>query len=130
MKRILTLILLCSWACASYAIGEVPGTMKTSVDKGRYEVLIPDNCIRYTFKLDKYTGDIWQLVKRSDDSSTWEIVSKDPSVLDEAKLNQINYQLIIPTNAPRYIMLVNINTGITWQICKTATDNIAFQLIY
>ena len=86
--------------------------------------------IRYTFLLDKYTGDIWQLVEKSDKSNTWQKVERDYSKYDKNDEGKINYQLIVPANAARLIMLVNINNGITWQICKTKDDGIAFQIIY
>lgn len=41
-----------------------------------------------------------------------------------------NLSLIVPANAARFIMLININNGTTWQICRTKDDEVAFQLVY
>lgn len=130
MKRLVILFALFFAGISAFAYGEESIGQKTNTEAGRYEIIIPDNMIRYTFRLDKFTGDIWQLVKKSDDSSTWQKVYREPSYLDSTDEDKINYQLIVPANAARFIMLININNGTTWQICKTKDDEVAFQLVY
>lgn len=130
MKRIFCLFTFIYICLLAYAYDNVSICQKTNPEVGRYEIIVPDNMIRYTFLLDKYTGDIWQLVEKSDESNTWQKVERDYSKYDKNDEGKINYQLIVPANAARLIMLVNINNGITWQICKTKDDGIAFQIIY
>lgn len=130
MKRLVILFALFFTGISAFAYGEESIGQKTNTEAGRYEIIIPDNMIRYTFRLDKFTGDIWQLVKNSDDSSTWQKVYREPSYFDSTDEDKINYQLIVPANAARFIMLININNGTTWQICRTKDDEVAFQLVY
>lgn len=130
MKRLVILFALFFAGISAFAYGEESIGQKTNTEAGRYEIIIPDNMIRYTFRLDKFTGDIWQLVKNSDDSSTWQKVYREPSYFDSTDEDKINYQLIVPANAARFIMLININNGTTWQICRTKDDEVAFQLVY
>lgn len=130
MKRLVILFALFFTGISAFAYGEESIGQKTNTEAGRYEIIIPDNMIRYTFRLDKFTGDIWQLVKNSDDSSTWQKVYRESSYFDSTDEDKINYQLIVPANAARFIMLININNGTTWQICRTKDDEVAFQLVY
>ena len=113
MKRIFCLFTFIYICLLAYAYDNVSICQKTNPEVGRYEIIVPDNMIRYTFLLDKYTGDIWQLVEKSDESNTWQKVERDYSKYDKNDEGKINYQLIVPANAARLIMLVNINNGIT-----------------
>lgn len=94
MKRLVILFALFFTGISAFAYGEESIGQKTNTEAGRYEIIIPDNMIRYTFRLDKSTGDIWQLVKNSDDSSTWQKVYREPSYFDSTDEDKINYQLI------------------------------------
>ena len=129
MKRTVILFALLFAGISAFAYDEESIGQKTNTEAGRYEIIIPDNMIRYTFRLDKFTGDIWQLVK-SDNRTTWQKVYREPSYFDSTDKDKINYQLIVPANAPRFIMLININNGTTWQICRTKDDTVAFQVVY
>lgn len=63
MRRLVILFALFFASILAFAYGEESIGQKTNTEAGRYEIIMPDNMIRYTFKLDKFTGDIWQLVK-------------------------------------------------------------------
>lgn len=42
------------------------------VPSARFEILQSPLAARWTFRLDRYTGKVWQLVKTKDDDNTWE----------------------------------------------------------
>ena len=83
MKRIFCLFTFIYICLLAYAYDNVSICQKTNPEVGRYEIIVPDNMIRYTFLLDKYTGDIWQLVEKSDKSNTWQKVERDYSKYDK-----------------------------------------------
>lgn len=104
-------------------------SVTTSFSGGRFEFIMSDLVVRHSFKIDKYTGDVYMLVKRDDDSFTWDLLLRDPSDNDKQFDNKINYQLYMSGIAVRFCYLLNTNTGITWQLVKSKDDTLFFELI-
>ncbi|GAB3490243.1 hypothetical protein GCM10027399_07170 [Curvibacter fontanus] len=70
---------------------------------------------RWTFRLDRYTGKVWQLVRTSDDDNAWEemMVFDRPPVLQPIKPR---FQLFTSGLAVRHTFLLDGDTGKTWQV--------------
>ncbi len=54
---------------------------KTSLSGGRWEFFMSDVAVSMTFVIDKFTGDVVQLVERKDKTLTWEFLRKEKSIL-------------------------------------------------
>lgn len=106
-------------------------SVSTSFVGGRYEIIMSDIIARHAFKVDKYTGNVYQLVEIKDGYLTWELLYRDKASNDVQIANKINYQLYMSGLAVRFVFLINVNTGITWQLVKAGeTDNtLSFELI-
>lgn len=90
----------------------------TSAPEGRYEIVQSPILRSCTFKLDKYTGDIWQLVKAEDGSSVWQKMERISAFPDTKNVNQINYQLFMGSSVAADTYLINVNTGTTWVLVE------------
>ena len=93
----------------------------TSLVGGRYEIITSDIRASCSFKVDKHLGDVYQLVKNSKEEMVWEKMYKNASPND-IRIEGVNYQLYTSGIALRYTFLMNINTGVTWQLSTGISD--------
>lgn len=82
-----------------------------------------------TFIIDKYTGDILQLVERKDKTLTWQHIQREKSNKDVQKQDLINYQLFSSGLGIRHTYLLNTSSGLTWQLVKGSEGMLFFQLV-
>ncbi len=96
---------------------ENSGMVSTSQTGGRYEIIQSNMSRKLFFKLDKYTGEVFQFVKT--DSEVFRYMWKKIDVqgkMDEDNPNVINYQLFLGGIAVADCILLNINTGKTYKL--------------
>ena len=87
---------------------------QTSLEGSRYEIVIPTRDeIPSLFKLDKYTGDVWELPNDLVLPHKLTLFTREPSENDIVKEGMVNYQLLAVSSTEIY--LVNLNTGILWE---------------
>ena len=87
----------------------------TSPSGARYEVLQSTLAARWTFKLDRYTGRVWQLTRTKDDDNTWEEmrVFERPAIQAPTRPR---FQLFTSGLAARHTFLLDSDTGKTWVV--------------
>lgn len=109
---ILALTLL-SPRSAQSQINTQPNEQTTTPTNARYEIVQSQLAARWTFRLDRYTGRIAQLVKTADDSSAWEemTVYVLPTIASPSKPR---FQLFTSGLAVRHTYLIDTDTGKTW----------------
>lgn len=91
-------------------------SVSTSQTGGRFEIIQSSKARKLTFRLDKYTGDVYQLVETNEKELVWE---KIPNLMLEylrpEKIEQkISYQLFMGGIAVADCFLMNIHNGITY----------------
>ena len=81
----------------------------------RFEIVQSELAAKWTFRLDRFTGHVAQLVKTEDDDNTWEemTVLNLPPVT--APLHP-RFQLFMSGLAARYTFLIDTETGKTWVV--------------
>lgn len=89
--------------------------MTTSPPSARFELLQSTLAARWTFRLDRFTGRVWQLVRTADDDNTWEEmhVFERPQVQTP---NRPRFQLFASGLAARHTFLLDSDTGRTWLV--------------
>ena len=116
MKKILILIFA---AFSSSVFSQVKDikvhTSTTLANQARYEIVQSTLAARFTFKVDKVCGNIFQLVLNKNDDPIWEQMSviKLPGCNNDGK---VRYQLFLSGIAARHTFLMNTDTGKTWQV--------------
>lgn len=101
----------------------------TSLCGGRWEFFMSDIAVSITFIIDKYTGDILQLVERKEKTLTWQHIQREKSNKDVQKQDLINYQLFSSGLGIRHTYLLNTSSGLTWQLVKGSEGMLFFQLV-
>jgi len=92
-------------------------------ESSRFQVVQSDHGARFTFNIDKYTGSVFLLVK-GESGLTWQLIDSEKQPHDETIPNQVNYQLFTSALGIRYTFLINVNTGITWELVEDKKANV------
>jgi hypothetical protein len=71
------------------------------------------------FRLDRQTGIVYQIVTTKDNDLTWE--KMDVLGLPVAAAGGVHYELFLSGLAARFMFLMNLDTGKTWQL-QSSTD--------
>jgi hypothetical protein len=81
----------------------------------RFEVVQSELTAKWTFRLDRFTGHVAQLVKTKDDENTWEEMSVIDLPAVSAPLRP-RFQLFTSGVAARFTFLIDMDTGKTWLV--------------
>ncbi len=115
MRRIVFIVVMISvlpWLTS--AQGLTPQHQHTTLPpNARYEIVQSMLAARWTFRLDRFSGRVAQLVKMADDSITWvnmEIIGL-PIIPSVAKPR---FQIFTSGIAVRHTFLMNTENGKTW----------------
>ncbi len=101
----------------------------SSVDGQRFEIVIPrDNCTPY-LRIDKETGDVWQLRFNLGSKNCAKAIGRESSEFDIRKEGQNNYQIV--AESAFHIYLMNLNTGLIWEYSESlfSGKSVIFQLL-
>lgn len=113
---------LCAVACliwSAYAQADdfpSPSHQLTSPPStARFEIVQSQLAAKWTFRLDRYSGRIWQLVKTSDDDNTWEEMPVMGLPKGQAAARP-HFQIFTSGLAARHTFLIDNDTGKTWVV--------------
>lgn len=110
MNRLLCIISFLMVSLVSMAQMETRSSVSTSQTGGRFEIIQSEVARGFTFKLDKYTGTVFQLVNDDKGVLVWEKVPV-LSILNSDENNEITYQLFLGGLTVQDTYLLNIKTG-------------------
>lgn len=81
----------------------------------RFEIVQSPLAAKWTFRLDRYSGRIWQLVRTAEDENTWEEmpVMGLPKAQPSARPH---FQIFASGLAARHTFLIDNDTGRTWVV--------------
>lgn len=115
MKRIaLVALLLCLHQPAVAQSYDPPPQSTSPPVNARFEVIQSPLAARWTFRLDRYAGHVWQLVKTKEDEMTWE---ETPVLgISRTAASRPHFQIFTSGLAARQTFLVDADTGNTWQL--------------
>ncbi|MBF0631963.1 MAG: hypothetical protein HQL89_13360 [Magnetococcales bacterium] len=90
--------------------------------EARFEILQSQLAARWTFRLDRYSGRIWQLVITSDGDSTWE--EMPVMGLPKGQATALpHFQIFTSGLAARHTFLIDNDTGKTWVLISRKLNN-------
>ena len=94
-------------------------------NSGRFEIIQSPLEKKYTFKLDKKTGETWHL-QGNIKSIHWH---KMPTIADDINYEEhnINYQIFLGGDDLNDCFLINIHTGKTWVLLPDKTNFITWK---
>jgi hypothetical protein len=90
----------------------------TSPENARYEIVQSELAAKWTFRLDRFTGRVAQLVKTVNDENMWEDMEV-VGLSNASTPTKPRFQIFTSGIAARHTFLLDTDTGNTWVI---ATD--------
>lgn len=133
MKKVLFLLFFLLVTVTSFADFHNYPCQSTSLVGGRYEIIQSPMVRACFFRLDKETGRVWQYTKNKDDKPNWlslEVIGIEDDSLSVYK-DKVNYQLFIGGIAAADVLLLNVNSGATYQLYHdTEEQQYFFALIF
>ena len=106
---------LCSLASTTSAQSSASDIHRatTSPSDARFEIIQSQLAAKWTFRLDRYTGHVRQLVKTQDGGSAWQAMSVEglPELL---RPNKPRFVIFTSGLAARHTFLMDTETGNTW----------------
>lgn len=119
MYRFFVIVCFLLTSIGSMAQLDTRTSVSTSQIGGRYEIIQSPIARKFTFKLDKFGGYVWQLVMADDNTFAWQpvaILNMYQKYPDNDKNKDITYQIFIGGTSVQDCILMNIKTGDTWQL--------------
>ena len=81
----------------------------------RFEIMQSELAAKWTFKLDRFTGQIFQLVRTKQDVYSWEKMNVI-GFRSVAQATRPRFQLFTSGLAAKFTFLIDTDTGKTWQL--------------
>jgi hypothetical protein len=110
-------LVLCGNVIAAQQISDFH-QMTASPSNARFQIVQSELAAKWTFRLDRFTGQVDQLVRTKQGDNAWESmpVQALPAVLSPAKAH---FQLFTSGLAARHTFLLDTETGKTWVLATT-----------
>ncbi len=119
MKTTFFILMLLTLGSLSKAQETYHHQFSTAPETSRFQIVQSELGARLTFNIDKYTGSVFLLVEGSE-GFAWQLLEAEEQTSDETKPDQVNYQLFTSGLGVKMTFLINVNTGITWQLAKNS----------
>ena len=122
----LTSVLLFTFGAFSQNAAVRPASSSSLPDTARFEIVQASGNSSLTFRLDRYTGRIFQMSSCQQRGLTSNGICWKETLILELPRNTNDgmprYQLFMSGESSRHVFLMNIITGQTWQYGVEATD--------
>ena len=118
MKCRVVMIALLTMSSRAFA-QEVPAQAQrsASVAEGRFDVVHSPLGLLFTFRLDRFTGRVWQLTSVRGGLWEWE-ETPVPELATIATPNRPRFQLHVSGISASHTLLIDTETGKSWQFTK------------
>lgn len=121
MRKILFVLLLL-FTITTYSQNSNISEITSNAD-ARFEIIQSPVARIFTIKIDKQTGDTWQMVLDNDYNLSWEKLHKGLTLEDDKKIDgKNNYIIFMGGTAVKDMFMMNVNTGTCWQLVKDSLD--------
>ena len=121
VTKLFAFVLCCLANTASARSNDVHQATTPPSD-ARFEIIQSQLAAKWTFRLDRYTGRVYQLVKTRDDRYTWESMPVE-GIPDISKPNSPKFVIFTSGLAARHTFLMDSNTGQTWRLGTVTYPN-------
>jgi hypothetical protein len=123
----LSVVLCCAQtACEPRRSTNVQETGESSMnanEPARYEIIQSTIGVWWTFRLDRFTGRVFQLVETSNKQNAWREMRVADLVTNASPEKRVRFQLVTSTIAARETYLIDLDTGKTWSPITLTNDN-------
>jgi len=98
----------------------------------RFQIVQSEIVAKGTFKLDRFTGQVWQFVLDSEGVSIWSSMKIDGAGQNNAiapTSTSPRFQIFLSGIAFKFTYLLDTVTGVCWQLVGSSTSNDSWQMI-
>jgi len=123
---ILFSVLVLSGRLDAQELRSVQHQVSSPISDARFEIVQSDIAAKWTFKLNRYTGRVYQIVHDKDENLLWEemAVRQHPLLGPMANIkmtgNKPRFQIFTSGIAAKLTFLLDSQTGATWQLVESA----------
>lgn len=117
MKKVLFISLLVYLSSPCWTQEVKHHQFSNAPETSRFQIVQSEIGARLTFNIDKYTGKVFLLVEGIE-GLTWQLINAEKQEFDQTNPNQVNYQIFTSGLGVRLTFLINVNSGITWQLTE------------
>jgi hypothetical protein len=113
--RISSLLLLLLLTLAAQGQQLAIHNQTTPPANARFEIVQSQNAAKWTFRLDRFSGHIWQLVRTHTGGNSWERMR----VIDAPEASasgRPRFQLFLSGLAAKHTFLIDTDSGLTWTV--------------
>lgn len=132
MKTLLiAFIALSSSCCWAQETASPPHQSTTSPSGARFELIQSPLAAKWTFKLDRFAGRVWQLVRTKDDENAWEEMPVAASI-PLADSTRPRFQIFSSGLAARHTFLLDSLNGKTWVLSagkRKASNGTEYEIV-
>lgn len=117
---------------AQYSSSANPLSVKTLVtDSARYEIIQSPIKRAHTFKLDKFTGCIWQIVETKAGNLKWDYmyVENRLDLLGDDTLSYPRFQIFLSGMVAADAYLLDTKTGNIWKLVRDENEGLWWYLM-
>ena len=90
----------------------------TTPENARYEIVQSEIVARWTFRLDRYTGHVAQLVSTKNDGNAWEDMEVEEPGLARTP-TRAHFQIFTSGIAARHTFMIDTDTGKSWVLLSS-----------
>jgi hypothetical protein len=90
----------------------------TAPPSARFEIVQSQLSARWTFRLDRHTGRVAQLVRTQDDDSAWEEMEVIGGLPPVTTSGRPRFQIFTSGLAAKHTFLIDTDTGRTWMVAS------------
>ena len=96
----------------------------------RFELIQSTLAAKGTYKFDRFKGDVYVFVVREDSTNTWEKMVREENFMDFGQTkDHVNYQLFLSGLAFKFSFLMNIRTGLVWQLVSKSNGDLFWEVV-
>jgi hypothetical protein len=118
----LAILFFVPWTLELHA-QEMPSDVhqRTAVpSNARYEIVQSEIAAKWTFRLDRFSGHVSQLVQTKAGESSWEVMPVIAlPTLTTSQATRPRFQIFTSGLAAKFTFLIDTDTGKTWQLTTT-----------
>lgn len=111
-------LLLLSLSALTVVAQEVNTSQRTAApSESRFEIVQSEIAVAFTIRLDKYTGQTWQIRNMATGEKIWQQVNREDNPSDTVTIpGKVNYQIFTSGLTLENTFLINVHSGATWQL--------------
>lgn len=124
LLSIILFVPVCAETAYSQAAVSSGARSTTAPVDSRYEIIAATSRVKAVLKLDKYTGEVFELarnkalIQNKDEVYSWQKTKRLPHPDGDEATGGVNYQIYSEGQGGAYTYLLNLKTGATWTLAR------------